>query len=485
MFLTPRFVYCRPNLDEIDAHPFLVESHIPTFLPTSTLTFAPMWRVNEYGELVCSEKTSSESGNANSKKPALPRSTSSGRQPFASRDPNQRKSTLTNTKPLPRQEKDIINMERVVRTAVAAMTGGGNSSAVSSKHVRDSVLKHGATPPFSIFDESARNPAGLTVESKAQPKITIPSTSDATKPAAVRPRTQQNTTALTEEALIQQTRLLSLSTGVAAREPPAPSSCFTHATESVFSNTENDADVLQHMIDHLETVFKITEARKGTYRSAPPRALSSHQGPSRWVSRYVDYTSKYGLGFLLNDGSSGVYFNDSTKTALGPTGGAFQYIERKRVIVEEDGVSVARRGETTIVTHTLDKYPESLQKKVTLLKHFRDYLLHQQDNEGGDDAAPQIYKSVAPSDLVYVKKWVRTKHAILFALSNRTVQAIFEDQSEILLTPDVAFLTFVDKRRKRFTYNFTDDLVGSSADIEMRLKYMKEMMPQLFSGQRS
>jgi hypothetical protein len=43
----------------------------------------------------------------------------------------------------------------------------------------------------------------------------------------------------------------------------------------------------------------------------------------------------------------------------------------------------------------------------------------------------------------------------------------------------------VDKRRKRFTYNFTDDLVGSSADIEMRLKYTKEMMPQLFSGQRS
>jgi len=24
-----------------------------------------------------------------------------------------------------------------------------------------------------------------------------------------------------------------------------------------------------------------------------------------WVTRYVDYTSKYGLGFLLNDGSAG------------------------------------------------------------------------------------------------------------------------------------------------------------------------------------
>eukprot|EP01032_Pedospumella_encystans_P018690 gene18690-21269_t len=35
-----------------------------------------------------------------------------------------------------------------------------------------------------------------------------------------------------------------------------------------------------------------------------------------WVVRYVDYTSKYGLGFLFNTGSAGVYFNDSTKIVL-------------------------------------------------------------------------------------------------------------------------------------------------------------------------
>ena len=40
--------------------------------------------------------------------------------------------------------------------------------------------------------------------------------------------------------------------------------------------------------------------------------------------RYVDYTSKYGLGYLLNDGSTGVYFNDSTKIVLGAQGSGFQ-----------------------------------------------------------------------------------------------------------------------------------------------------------------
>ena len=34
------------------------------------------------------------------------------------------------------------------------------------------------------------------------------------------------------------------------------------------------------------------------------------------VKKWVDYSTKYGLGYLLSDGSTGVYFNDSTKIIL-------------------------------------------------------------------------------------------------------------------------------------------------------------------------
>lgn len=39
-------------------------------------------------------------------------------------------------------------------------------------------------------------------------------------------------------------------------------------------------------------------------------------GPSIWVKKWVDYSSKYGLGYLLSNGASGVFFNDSTKIVL-------------------------------------------------------------------------------------------------------------------------------------------------------------------------
>lgn len=80
------------------------------------------------------------------------------------------------------------------------------------------------------------------------------------------------------------------------------------------------------------------------------------------MTQYVDYSTKYGLGYLLSNGSSGVVFNDTTKIILDPKGSYFEYIYKK----END--EVAER-------HNISEFPPDLQKKVTLLQHFRNYLV--------------------------------------------------------------------------------------------------------------
>ena len=35
-----------------------------------------------------------------------------------------------------------------------------------------------------------------------------------------------------------------------------------------------------------------------------------------YISKWVDYSNKYGLGYQLTDGSVGVLFNDGTKMIL-------------------------------------------------------------------------------------------------------------------------------------------------------------------------
>ena len=264
-----------------------------------------------------------------------------------------------------------------------------------------------------------------------------------------------------------------------------------------------------------------------------------------WVVRYVDYTSKYGLGFLLNTGSAGVYFNDSTKIILSPNGQVFQYIERKRK------ESSSSQSEHVTQTHLISAYPVELQKKVTLLRHFRDYMVDQQrtytrstndvdmpassdngDGQGmpmvlqqggiasgatssikfgvsstkytsGSDSAinmssSELMNEEESEELPFLKKWVRTRHAILFRLSNRTVQVVFFDRSEILLSSEARIVTFVNKQSVRsehsleevlakghsltclFTHSLTHSLTHSGrADICKRLKYTKDIMYRL------
>lgn len=320
--------------------------------------------------------------------------------------------------------------------------------------------------------------------------------------------------------------------------PPAPKEC------------KAPLGTLETMHDMLNCSFSIIDqpGQSGgqTEATAPaaPKPLSELVAQV-WVTRYVDYTTKYGLGFLFNTGSAGVYFNDSTKIVLSADGEVFQYIERRKV--EGSGLT-----EHHSQTHLLSCYPVELQKKVTLLRHFRNYMLEQERNavsggaqdgpvaddpnsmngnpglirdgvvaEGASAAVRFGQSSVrynptgrrgAEVEMPYLKKWVRTKHAILFRCSNRTVQVVFYDRSEVLLSAQANVITYVNKQAVRTEFSLdsilssgesrrrccrplpgrlacsplTHPLPSDSAgrmDIAKRLKYTKDIMYRLIHTQ--
>ena len=82
-----------------------------------------------------------------------------------------------------------------------------------------------------------------------------------------------------------------------------------------------------------------------------------------WVKKWVDYSTKYGLGYYLSNESTGVFFNDSTKIVLDPNGHHIDYMERRST----DKQDISKE-------YSLTDYPKELQKKVTLLQHFWSYL---------------------------------------------------------------------------------------------------------------
>jgi len=219
-----------------------------------------------------------------------------------------------------------------------------------------------------------------------------------------------------------------------------------------------------------------TETRRKScslsHSSSPTVPLTA---PKTWVCRYADYTSKYGLGFLMNNGSAGVLFNDATKIVVCPQNKFVRYIERISA-----NSNVANEH-----TFLLENHPPSLHKKTTLLIHFRDFLIKDSNFARADDSDEPENLSVHP-DLVYVKKWIRTEQALLFRLSNRSVQLLFSDKTELLLSSEARIVTYLDENNKRETFHLSSIMADEErVDVVKKLKYTKDVLHLLVHGKDS
>lgn len=83
---------------------------------------------------------------------------------------------------------------------------------------------------------------------------------------------------------------------------------------------------------------------------------------------------------------------------------------------------------------------------------------------------------------VYVKKWMRTKHAIMFRLSNKIVQVNFQDHTEILLNSESRLVTYVNKKGERSTLPLNHALESSNAEMTKRLKYTKDILTHMLNN---
>lgn len=161
------------------------------------------------------------------------------------------------------------------------------------------------------------------------------------------------------------------------------------------------------------------------------------------VVKFVDFSSKYGLGYKLSNGAFGVLFNDSTKIVTSANLFHFVYIER---VKDETANAVDQVKE-----YTFFDYPASINKKVVLLQHFKSYL------EGNSKFRPITFdftkanQPPRPDDLdniSYIKKWKRARKAILLRNSNKVIQVIFSDQSELILASGSGIVTFVNAKQE-------------------------------------
>ncbi|XP_075869763.1 serine/threonine-protein kinase PLK1 [Nelusetta ayraudi] len=218
-----------------------------------------------------------------------------------------------------------------------------------------------------------------------------------------------------------------------------------------------------HLKDMLQQLTSVTAAKPS---DRPTVCQEEAEDPACipifWISKWVDYSDKYGLGYQLCDNSVGVLFNDYTRLIMYADGDSLQYIDKTA-------------AESYLNVRT---YPQTLNKKITLLKYFRNYMSEHLLKAGANIARREGDELAR---LPYLSVWFRTKSAIVLHLTNGTVQInFFKDHTKLILCPLMGAVTYIDEKREFRTYKLSLlEEFGCSKELAGRLHYAKLMVEKM------
>ncbi|CAN8028546.1 unnamed protein product, partial [Ixodes persulcatus] len=161
-----------------------------------------------------------------------------------------------------------------------------------------------------------------------------------------------------------------------------------------------------------------------------------------FVTKWIDYSNKYGFGFQLSDHNVGVLFNDTTRFGLSA--------DRTRIEYHDTS------GKLTV--HDASALPTFLQERYSLLKYFAHYM-DENLTEGGDVVQPAD-AAKKKKCIPFMKRWVRTAHAIVMQLSCTTLQVnFFKDHTKLVINADRhqrPVLLYIDEERRAAAYALAD-----------------------------
>jgi len=209
------------------------------------------------------------------------------------------------------------------------------------------------------------------------------------------------------------------------------------------------------------------EALCSALSSMPSRADTSLQpiksDSTVFITKWIDYSNKYGFGFQLSDRSVGVLFNDNTRISYSFDRSYIQFAE---------GSSVS----TMSTAHV----PASLHEKFTLLRYFAQYM-DENLTEGGEAGSARAKSSARPAPIPQIKRWIRTPKAIIMHLTNGTIQVnYFKDHTKMIVGGERCYtVTYINCDRQARAWHLQDlARRGASPPVRERMAYVASVLEE-------
>lgn len=173
--------------------------------------------------------------------------------------------------------------------------------------------------------------------------------------------------------------------------------------------------------------------------------------PSVFVTKWVDYSNKYGLAYQLSGGTVGVLFKDNSTVLMDPTETTFVCYESMNGDEKEIW---SQRGLDTVDCSQTDS------KRIKLVKSFHKYM---QENLSKCEFEDKKNLTGDEYDHVFITNYNRTSDSVMFQLNNFTFQFNFPDHCKLILSKESSQVDLIDCNRKLHSWTINDALNNSYA----------------------
>ena len=205
----------------------------------------------------------------------------------------------------------------------------------------------------------------------------------------------------------------------------------------------------------------------------------------RKISKYFDYSSKFGFVYFINNTHIGICFNDysnilrhmnkdQNEQDLANTNN-YDYI-----YLEKNAQSSQNFDEIELENYLASKNTskEIIKKfeifKVIVNKHLKDF--EEVKKQKFVNNATTYNNEGVVNKLFFVKKFLISKTAILFRLSNKLIQIFFNDNTEVTFSTETTDFMFKNKKGEEEQESIQNAMSGDDNDLIKKIKVAKNLL---------
>ena len=180
------------------------------------------------------------------------------------------------------------------------------------------------------------------------------------------------------------------------------------------------------------------------------------------VLHFIDLSKKCGIGYILSNGDIGAYFNDNTKLILIKSTLNIIYIDSKEKMTK---INLGDKNNLSI----------DILRKIKILSLFNKRFIKNIRNKNEYNINSSYDKQTVDA---YVIKWTKTQKASFFLLSNKEVQVIFIDKTQVIFNLKTKIAVFINHLKQKFTGDMRLNEF-SSFEMTIRVLYAKKVLTKL------